>query len=127
MNISVKLPVFREKEYNILDFGAKSDNEFNNKTAIQNAIDECNSKGGGKVIIPDGFYITGPIELKSNVNLYVSENAFVKFTKSEIPDAAKVLIGPAEIALILMFFSPKSTDNSLTTESNAALHVPINL
>lgn len=83
MNISVKLPVFREKEYNILDFGAKSDNEFNNKTAIQNAIDECNSKGGGKVIIPDGFYITGPIELKSNVNLYVSENAFVKFTKSK--------------------------------------------
>lgn len=83
MNIRVKLPVFAEKEYNILDFGAKSDNEFNNKTAIQNAIDECNLKGGGKVIIPDGFYITGPIELKSNVNLYVSENAFVKFTKSK--------------------------------------------
>ena len=83
MDIRVKVPSFAEKEYNILDFGARSDNEFNNKEAIQNAINECSLKGGGKVIIPDGFYITGPIELKSNVNLYVSENAFVKFTKTK--------------------------------------------
>ena len=44
MNISVKLPVFREKEYNILDFGAKSDNEFNNRCdeMARNAIKDLN-------------------------------------------------------------------------------------
>ena len=83
MDIIVKRPSFMDDVYNILDFGAKSDYEFNNKEAIQTAIDLCNKNGGGKVIIPDGFYLTGPIEIKSNVNLYVSNNAYVKFTKSE--------------------------------------------
>lgn len=83
MDFKIELPSFKENEYNILDFGAKSDYKFNNKNAIQKAIDTCNNLGGGKVIIPDGFYLTGPIQLKSNVNLYVSENAFVKFTKTK--------------------------------------------
>ena len=83
MNFEIIRPTFKNNEYNILDFGAKSDINFNNKKAIQDAIDTCNKNGGGKVIIPDGFYLTGPIELKSNVNLYLSNNAYVKFTKSE--------------------------------------------
>ena len=83
MNFEIIRPVFKDACYNILNYGAKSDVSFNNQKAIQKAIDECNKNGGGKVIIPDGFYLTGPIELKSNVNLYLSNNAFVKFTKSE--------------------------------------------
>ena len=80
--IIVELPSFKDKNYNILDFGAKSDIEFNNKKAIQEAIDTC-SNGGGIVIIPNGFYLTGPIELKSNVNLHLDDNAYVLFTKSK--------------------------------------------
>lgn len=83
MNFEVIKPTFKNKEYNILDFGAKSDMYFNNKEAIQKAIDTCNKEGGGKVIIPDGYYYTGPIEVKSNVNLYVSNNAYVKFSKNK--------------------------------------------
>lgn len=83
MNFIIKKPQFMNKEYNILDFGAKSDVSFNNQKAIQEAIDTCSLNGGGKVIIPDGYYISGPIEIKSNVNLYVSNNAMVKFTKTK--------------------------------------------
>lgn len=83
MEFTIEKPKFLAKEYNILDFGAKSELEFNNQKAIQKAIDTCNRQGGGKVIIPDGYYYTGPIELKSNVNLYVSGNAYVKFSKSK--------------------------------------------
>ena len=83
MNFNVLLPSFKDVSYNILDFGAKSDTKFNNQKAIQAAIDCCSKNGGGKVIIPNGYFLTGPITLKSNVNLYVSEAAFVQFSKSK--------------------------------------------
>ncbi len=83
MDIIVKRPSFMDDVYNILDFGAKSDYEFNNKEAIQTAIDLCNKNGGGTVLIPNGFYYTGPIQLKSNVNLHLDDNAYVLFTKSK--------------------------------------------
>lgn len=83
MNFTVLRPEFKNNEYNILDFGAKASLDFNNQKPIQQAIDECSKNGGGKVIIPDGYYLTGPIELKDNVNLYVSNNAFVLFSKSK--------------------------------------------
>jgi len=83
MNFKVELPKFRSAQYNILDFCAKSDYEFNNKAAIQKAIDQCNKEGGGTVIVPSGFYMSGPIEIKSNVNLHLDEGAYIKFTKSK--------------------------------------------
>jgi polygalacturonase len=49
---------------------------------IQNAIDQCSQAGGGKVIVPAGTYLTGPIHLKSNVNLEVSEGATIKFSRN---------------------------------------------
>lgn len=83
MEINVIRPSFRNEVYNILDFGAKSDYKFNNRNAIQAAIDECTKNGGGMVLIPNGFYYTGPIALKSNVNLHLEDNAYVMFTKSK--------------------------------------------
>lgn len=83
MNFKVECPIFENKEYNILNFGAKSSLEFNNKMAIQKAIDTCSQNGGGRVIIPNGYFLSGPIELKSNVNLHLNHNAFLQFTKSK--------------------------------------------
>ena len=51
-----------------------------NTKAINDAIKEVNQRGGGKVIIPEGTWLTGPIELLSNVNLYTERNALVLFT-----------------------------------------------
>lgn len=83
INFKIEKPSFINKEYNILSFGAKSSVDYNNQKAIQAAIDECSKNGGGKVIIPNGYYYTGPIELKSNVNLYVDSSAYVKFSKTK--------------------------------------------
>ena len=83
MNFEILRPEFKNVDYDITNYGAKSDIAFNNQKAIQEAINDCHNNGGGRVIIPDGFYITGPIELKSNVNLYVADNAYVQFTKSK--------------------------------------------
>ncbi|MDE6655809.1 MAG: glycoside hydrolase family 28 protein [Anaeroplasmataceae bacterium] len=83
MKFKIELPKFKTKEYNILEFGAKSQLEFNNKSAIQKAIDTCSQNGGGRVLIPNGYFLTGPIELKSNVDLHLENNAFLQFTKSK--------------------------------------------
>lgn len=76
----VQQPVFPAYEVNIEKFGAKGDGLFLNTKAINDAIKDVNQHGGGKVIIPEGVWLTGPIELLSNVNLYTEQNALVLFT-----------------------------------------------
>jgi len=74
-------PVFQNKTFNIIDYGAISDGTTDCTNAFKNAIDDCSKNGGGKVVVPEGEFLTGAIHLKSNVNLYVSEGAVVKFSK----------------------------------------------
>lgn len=76
----VEQPVFPEYSVNITDFGAVADGKTLNTEAINNAIKDVNSKGGGKVVVPAGLWLTGPIELKSNVNLYTEQNSLILFT-----------------------------------------------
>lgn len=76
----VEQPAFANNEVNIREFGAVSDGATLNTRAINDAIQAVNAKGGGKVIIPEGLWLTGPIELLSNVNLYTEPNALVVFT-----------------------------------------------
>ena len=83
IDFTIEQVSFRNEDYSVLDFGAKSDIHFNNQKAFQQAIDTCHEEGGGRVVIPNGFYYTGPIQLKSNVHLYLADNAFVQFTKSK--------------------------------------------
>jgi polygalacturonase len=76
----VSQPTFKKDSFNIVKYGAKSDGVFLNTTAINNAINDCNRKGGGIVVIPAGFWLTGPIVLKSNVNLHLQKNALLQFS-----------------------------------------------
>lgn len=77
----IKQPVFKKDSFYISKYGAKADGITVNTNSIQTAIDDCNKKGGGVVVIPAGFWLTGPIELKSNVNLHLKKNALLQFTK----------------------------------------------
>ena len=76
----VEQPSFPDYTVSILQFGAKGDGTTLNTKAINDAIKTVNAKGGGKVVIPEGLWLTGPIELLSNVNLYTEKNALVVFT-----------------------------------------------
>ena len=51
------------------DFGAVGDGETVNTTSIQKAIDTCANENGGTVLVPAGDFVTGTIELKSNITL----------------------------------------------------------
>ena len=77
---TVEQPSFPDYQVSIVDFGAKGDGITLNTEAINKAIDAVSAKGGGKVVIPAGIWYTGPIVLKSNVNLHAEANALVVFS-----------------------------------------------
>ena len=83
--VQLKRPLFKDKDYNIRDYGAEecewdAKKRVKSTEAIRKAIEACNSKGGGRVVIPEGNWITGAVHLKSNVNLYLEEGAILHFS-----------------------------------------------
>lgn len=77
----IKSTRFKKDTVSILKFGAKNDGITLNTRSINDAITACNKSGGGVVVIPAGFWLTGPIVLKSNVNLHLKKNALLQFSK----------------------------------------------
>ena len=71
---------FPDKTYNVKDFGAVADAKTSNTLVFEKAIKACASNGGGKVLVPNGKYLTGPIHLESNVNLHLEDNAEILFS-----------------------------------------------
>ena len=72
---------FPDRSVCITDFGAVSGDSLQLATeAINNAILAMNQAGGGVVVVPDGTFWTGPITLKSNVNLHLEDGATLKFS-----------------------------------------------
>jgi polygalacturonase len=63
---------------NIKDFGAKDNGEFLNTTIINQCITSVAEKGGGYVVIPAGIFLSGTVELKSNVYLKLDAGAVLK-------------------------------------------------
>jgi len=81
----LRRPSFPDVTFDIRDYGAVQcrwgDKEKHKSTdAIHKAINDCHKKGGGKVLIPKGDWLTGAIHLKSNVNLHIAEGAVVHFS-----------------------------------------------
>lgn len=71
---------FRKDTFNITTYGARPDGITVNSDAIAKAIEACTQAGGGTVLIPKGLWLTGPIGIKSNVNLHISKDAVVQFS-----------------------------------------------
>jgi polygalacturonase len=84
-NIEFKMAKIQEPQIpnntvNIKDFGAINGGYVLNTKAFTDAIDAVSKKGGGKVIIPPGIWLTGPIILKSNIELHAETGALIKFS-----------------------------------------------
>lgn len=76
----IKAPKFPAPDFNITSYGAVADGKSDSTEAIRKAIAACNAAGGGRVVVPAGVFLTGAIQLRSNVNLYLSEGATLKFS-----------------------------------------------
>ena len=72
----IKAPAFPAREFAITDYGAVADGMTECTEAIRKAIEACHEAGGGRVTVSAaGIFLTGPIHLKSNVDLHVAEGA----------------------------------------------------
>ncbi|UBM57564.1 GDSL-type esterase/lipase family protein [Marinilongibacter aquaticus] len=77
---TVNTVAFKPDTFDIRDYGAESGGEALCHKAINAAISIASKQGGGVVLVPSGFWLSGPIEMKSNVNLHLAEGAFVQFS-----------------------------------------------
>src|SRR5262245_5044993 len=73
-------PQFPDRQFDITRYGAIGDGQTNCTAAFREAIAQCHKAGGGTVIVPAGTFLTGPIHLKSNVELRLAKDAEVKFS-----------------------------------------------
>ncbi|HTL43484.1 MAG TPA: glycosyl hydrolase family 28 protein [Vicinamibacterales bacterium] len=63
------------RTYNVRSFGAVGDGKAMDTRAVQAAIDACTRDGGGTVLVPEGTFQMGTVELKDNVTLHLAASA----------------------------------------------------
>ena len=71
--------------FNVLDYGAHNDGSAPATEAIRSAIQAAKAAGGGTVYFPAGNYVTGPIELVSNLVLHIDAGATLSFPAAKLP------------------------------------------
>ena len=107
----VTAPAFKKDTFNIIKFGAVADGLTLNTRFINDAITACNRKGGGVVLVPEGIWLTGPVEIKSNVNFHLARNALLQFTNDL--NAYKLVAGNWEGLAQMRNQSPVSAANAV--------------
>lgn len=73
-------PRIPEPRFVITDFGAVGDGQTKNTQAFARTIEACTKAGGGRVIVPAGLWLTGPIRLASRMDLHLEKGAVVLFS-----------------------------------------------
>ena len=76
----VPRPAIPDRTVSIADFGGVGDGHALNTAAFADAIDALAALGGGRVDVPEGIWLTGPIVLKDNIELHVGQNAVIVFS-----------------------------------------------
>jgi len=76
----VAAPAIPNRAVNLADFGGLSDGVTLNTEAFAKAIAALSNKGGGRLIVPPGIWLTGPISMRSNIELHLERGALVKFS-----------------------------------------------
>ena len=88
----VKEPSIPARTARIVEFGAVADGKTLCTEAIAKGIDALAAAGGGRLVVPAGVWLTGPIVLKSNIELCVEEGALVQFTRDTTQFKGRALI-----------------------------------
>ena len=67
--------------WNIIDFGAFGDGHTKSADAFAGAIAAASVAGGGQVRVPQGTFLTGPIVMRSNIDLHLDDGATILFSR----------------------------------------------
>ena len=77
----IRRPLFPKRDFEITRYGAVADGAKDCTSAISQAIDACTKAGGGRVVVPSGVFLSGPVHLKSNVDLHIAGGATLRFVR----------------------------------------------
>jgi polygalacturonase len=97
-------PTFPDRDFDVTRYGARGDGIADCTAAFRDAIRACADAGGGRVVMPAGRFLTGPIHLRSNVNLHVQRGATIAF--SQDPAAYLPAVFTRWEGMELMGYSP---------------------
>lgn len=76
----VVLPDFPKHVASLSDFGANGDGITLNTAAFEKAFASLAENGGGELVVPPGIWLTGPVKLRSNINLHLERGALIQFS-----------------------------------------------
>ena len=71
-------PAREAQAFDIRSYGAMGDGQTINTASIQKAIDACHATGGGRVVVPEGVFVTGSLRLKSRVTLKIDQGGILR-------------------------------------------------
>ena len=106
---SVNIPKISTKEYDLRTYGAIGDGRTSNTEAFRRAI-EAAAEEGGRVIVPNGIWLTGPIRLLSGVALHLQDNAVILFDKN--PQEYPLIVTDFEGITRIRTLSPIYAENA---------------
>ena len=101
---TIQPPAFPDRDFPVTRFGAVADGQEDATDAFRAAIGACHRAGGGRVVVPPGDFVTGPIHLRTGVDLHVSEGATVRFRRD--PAAYLPIVLTRWEGVELMGYSP---------------------
>lgn len=76
-----RLPVIPDTTVQLTDFGAVPDGTTLCTGAFEAALEALSAKGGGRLVVPEGTWLTGPIRMRSNTDLHLAKGALVQFSR----------------------------------------------
>ena len=86
------LPDIPDHTFNLKDFGGVGDGKTWNTKAFGNALTAIKQQGGGRLVVPEGIYLTGPIVLCSQLDLHLDVGAIIQapetFADAGLPEPA---------------------------------------
>ncbi len=97
-------PTFPARDFDVTRYGARGDGRADCTDAFRQAVEACHRAGGGRVVVPAGRYLTGPIHLRSNVNLHVRRDGTIAFSRD--PKAYLPAVFTRWEGMELMGYSP---------------------
>jgi len=123
------------REFNIVTQGkAVADGKTLNTTLIQQAIDKLSKKGGGKILFPKGIYLTGSLQLKSDVELYFEKDAVLlgstnpdDYYSSNESDNTNIKNEVSRLALIVAYKAKNIALNGEGTIDGQGLDLALNV
>ena len=100
----IRAPEFPDRDFAITEFGAVEGGAAPATEAVRAAVEAAHAAGGGRVVVPPGVFLTGPVHLRSNVELHVSDGATLRFSTD--PDDYLPAVHTRWEGVELMNYSP---------------------